>query len=164
LAQQRRHSIESKRRREEEAGLIDDLHRPSQDEEQMSLFAALSSTVLSDSPPVDGLDPTEDDVVASAADLAGHDVDLPPPPPLAGGSDVAPAGLDSIRTRRQQKESLRARNADRVRALVNLTGNGHAQINSELNKQAGIGRITDATVPELERRLAKADAWLTKIS
>ena len=92
-------------------------------------------------------------------------VDLPPPPPLAGVREPGtPDGLGAIRTRKQEKESLRTRNADRVRALVNLTGQPHAAINSELNRLAGIGRITDATVPQLEKRLQEADSWLTKIS
>lgn len=163
IAMQRRHSIEARRTREADGSVLDDLHRPVRDEEQMSLFAALSSSVISSSPPVDGIDPTED-VVAGGADLAGHLVDLPPPPPLAGVRAEAPDGLGAIRTRKQEKESLRTRNADRVRALVNLTGQPHAAINGELNRMAGISRITDATVPQLQKRLDKADAWLTKIS
>lgn len=164
IAQQRRHSIEARRTREADGSVLDDYKRATGDEEQMSLFAALSSSVLTATPPVDGIDPTED-IVAGGADLAGHMVDLPPPPPLAGFSDPGtPDGLGAIRTRKQEKESLRTRNADRVRALVNLTGQPHAAINSELNRLAGIGRITDATVPQLEKRLKQADAWLTKIS
>jgi superfamily II DNA or RNA helicase len=165
IAMQRRHSIEVRRRREEDGvgASLDDLSRPTRDEEQMSLFAALSSSVLTASPPTDGIDPNED-VLAGGGDLAGHLVDLPPPPPLAGVLAGTPDGLGAIRTRKQEKESLRTRNADRVRALVNLTGQPHASINSELNRLAGIARIIDATVPQLEKRLHKADAWLTKIS
>ena len=164
IAQQRRHSIEVRRTREADGSALDDYKRASGDEEQMSLFAALSSSVLTATPPVDGIDPAED-LVSGGGDLAGHMVDLPPPPPLAGVRDSGtPDGLGAIRTRKQEKESLRTRNADRVRALVNLTGQPHAAINSELNRLAGIGRITDATVPQLEKRLREADSWLTKIS
>lgn len=167
IAQRRRHSIEHRRRREEEHGAaVDDLHQPIRDEEQMSLFAALSSTVLTEAAPEDGLDPRED-LVATAADLEGYPVDLPPPPPLPGRADEAtgrPAGLSSIRTRKQEKESLRTRNADRVRAIVNLTGQGHAQINGELNRLSGIDRIAEATVQQLEKRLEQADRWLEKLA
>jgi len=164
IATQRRHSIEARRRREEAgfSAVLDDLNRPIRDEEQMSLFTALSSTVLTQAPPTDGLDPHED-VLGDAADLEGFAVDLPPPPPLAAGDPATPSGLGRLRTRKQEKESLRARNADRVRALVNLTGQPHAAINGELNRLAGITRITDATVPQLEKRLTKADSWLDRL-
>ena len=161
IATQRRHSIEVRRRREEEgySAALDDLGRPIRDEEQMSLFAALSSTVLTQAPPTDGVDPSED-LLGGPADLVGYPVDLPPPPPLASSRTATPSGLGTLRTRRQEKESLRARNADRVRALVNLTGQPHAAINGELNRLAGIQRIPDATVTQLEKRLQAADHWL----
>jgi len=58
---------------------------------------------------------------------------------------------------------LRNRNADRVRAIVNLTGQPHAQVNGELNRLAGIDRITEATVTQLDKRLVEADRWLSKL-
>ncbi len=166
IATQRRHSIEARRRREQDGynPALDDLSQPIRDEEQISLFTPLYSSVLTASPPVDGIDPRENDQPITAADLVGHPVDLPPPPPLAGTANFVPDGLGSIRTRKQEKESLRSRNADRVRALVNLTGQPHAQINNQLNQMAGITRITDATIQQLEKRLRAADAWLTRIS
>jgi superfamily II DNA or RNA helicase len=166
IAQQRRHSIDKRRERDgDDPAALDELRRPSGGEEQMSLFAALSSTVLTAAPPTDGIDPHED-LVSRPDDMVGYPVDLPPPPPLPGRGD-APSpggGLASIRTRKQEKESLRTRNADRVRAIVNLTGQSHAQINGELNRLAGIDRITEATVAQLEKRLVEADKWLSRLA
>ncbi len=165
IAQQRRHSIDRRRERDgDDPAALDELRRPPGGEEQMSLFAALSSTVLTEAPPTDGLDPHED-LLARPDDMVGYPVDLPPPPPLPGRSDGAePGGLASIRTRKQEKEGLRTRNADRVRAIVNLTGQSHAHVNGELNRLAGIDRITEATVAQLERRIVEADTWLGRLA
>ncbi len=164
ITQQRRHSIERRRTRESDDAIVDPLRRPTRDEEQMSLFAALSSTVLTQAPPLDGLDPTED-LEATGADLVGYLVDLPPAPPLPGRSRAAsPGGLDAIRSRKAEKESLRTRNADRLRAIVNLTGQSHAQVNGELNRLTGIAKVNDATLDQLEHRLVVADAWLAALA
>ena len=39
---------------------------------------------------------------------------------------------------------------------------GHAEVNAELNRQVGIRRITEATLDQLEARLAAAEKWLRK--
>ena len=164
IAQQRRHSIEARRRRAEDEldGVLDDLHRPVRAEEQMSLFAALSSTVLTDAPPEDGIDPAED-LAAHAEDLVGFAVDLPPAPPLPNAATSEPGGLDTIRSRKAEKERLRGLNADRARTIVHLSGLSHAHVNSELNQRANVGRVTEATVIELARRLATADDWIDQL-
>ena len=41
--------------------------------------------------------------------------------------------------------------------LVRRTGQTHAQVNSELNRLSGVGRITEATVGQLRRRLEVAE-------
>ncbi len=38
----------------------------------------------------------------------------------------------------------------------------HAQVNAELNRLAGLHRISDATSAQLERRLTHATRWLAK--
>ncbi len=43
---------------------------------------------------------------------------------------------------------------------MHLTGKTHAQINAFLNKKIGIKRITEASVFQLERRLALAKTLL----
>ena len=85
-------------------------------------------------------------------------VDLDPLPPLAGGGG-GPTGL----TRRQQKEALRDANADLARALVARTGLTHAQVNAEMNRLAGVSRVSEATLEQLQKRLDKAEAWYQKV-
>jgi acetate kinase len=51
-------------------------------------------------------------------------------------------------------------NSEVVRDLVHATGKTHAQVNAVLNKKAGLKRITEASVFQLERRLKMAKALL----
>ena len=62
------------------------------------------------------------------------------------------------------KKRLRERNADQARELVRMTGMSHAQVNGQLNRDAGVGKITEATVEQLERRLRLADAWIRRLT
>ena len=62
----------------------------------------------------------------------------------------------------EQKQILRDKNTERAKAIALHTGYSHAKVNSELNRSVHIKRITEATVAELERRLEKADQWLTQ--
>lgn len=67
---------------------------------------------------------------------------------------TSPPASDCVsRTRRQEKKRLRERNAEVVLAIARRTGQSHAQVNAELNRQSGVGRITEATVAQLQRRL-----------
>jgi superfamily II DNA or RNA helicase len=163
LAQERRHSIEARRRAMEEVAF--DSQSPTRGEEQLSLFQALSSTVLGgdahDAPnkPSDGVDPLED-VDAALDELAGFDVELPPPPPLPGRAPDPVSSLAEMRTRESQKRDLRDFNSVRVTELARLTGWDHARVNGELNRRAGIKSIAEATVGELATRLREADRWI----
>jgi hypothetical protein len=38
----------------------------------------------------------------------------------------------------------------------------HARVNAELNRLSAVRRVSEATVEQLERRLASADKWLAK--
>jgi superfamily II DNA or RNA helicase len=160
IAQARRHSIELRRgAREAEPGELDERRVRERGEEQMSLFAALSSTMVDvDEPPPDGIDPHED-IVAEPADARAFTIDLPPPPPLPGrfgaADDIPLSG-----TRRGEKTRLRDRNASLVADLARLTGLGHRAVNAELNRLAGIVRVDDATVDQLRRRAEHGRAWL----
>jgi superfamily II DNA or RNA helicase len=163
IAQARRHSIEMRRvRREAEPGELDGRRVVERAEEQMSLFAALSSTVLGDHDGLaqdgvthDGIDPAED-VVPEPADSRAFTIELPPPPPLPGRLD----GTATSGTRRGEKTRLRDRNAALVADLARVTGLGHRAINGELNRLAGLVRIDEATVDQLERRAEHARRWL----
>ena len=63
-------------------------------------------------------------------------------------------------TRREAKQRLRDANADVARELARHTGLTHAQVNGELNRRAGIQRVAQATLDQLERRLRMADRWM----
>jgi hypothetical protein len=164
LAQERRHSIEARRRAAEAAGF--DKQPDPRSEEQLSLFEARSSTIVggassdgSSSAPADGVDPSEDVEVGVDA-FAGFDVVLPPPPPLPGRQPDPLSALSEMRTRESEKRDLRDFNTVRVTELARLTGWDHAKINGELNRRAGIRSIAEATVAQLEKRLREADRWI----
>ena len=93
-----------------------------------------------------------------SADDNAIEVKLAPLPMVA----VPIASVDG-RTRRQTKDALRVANAAAVRDLARRTGLTHRQVNAELNRQAGLRRVTEATVAELEMRLEQAERWLGKL-
>lgn len=165
IALQRRHSIDKRpasERIERDPAALDD---PT---EQMSLFSALSSSVLEDSVAVDeadGIDPNEAPIVSTVGDLVGHPFDLPPPPPLAGRAVVdVPHALADIRSRFSGKRELRDKNSDRVRTIARILGWEHRAVNAELNRRSGVHRITEATAQQLEKRLGTAEDWLEELT
>lgn len=164
IAMQRRHSVEKRPTSEapRDPAALDDR------EEQMSLFSALSSTVIEEQAATghDGIDPEESPVHSGAGDLVGHPFDLPPPPPLAGRSNepAVPEALADIRSRFVGKRQLRDRNSDRVRTIAQILNWEHRAVNGELNRRSGIFRITEATTQQLEHRLSCADDWLEELT
>ena len=161
IAMERRHSIDKRPAPEAPREVAFD-----DSTEQMSLFSALSSSVVDEADGVDGLDPSEAAVIASGADLIGHPFDLPPPPPLAGrnATPAIPEELAELRSRFANKRELRDRNADRARTIARLVGWEHRAVNGELNRRSGVHRITEATAQQLERRLAVAEEWLDELT
>jgi len=161
IADQRRHSLRKRDRERAEAdpAALD----PMGEEEQLSLFAALSSVATDEEVhAVWDEDDVDDDLLTAAEDDLELVHDLAPPPPLAGTMRSAGEfGIDlggaAARTRREEKKRLRERNAEIVSLLVRRTGRSPAQINAELNRLAGIGRITEATVAQLRARLDAAE-------
>lgn len=156
IAEARRHSLRRTRREDEdETGRDGDGRADLRDVtgEQMSLFAALSA--IATGAPSDGApwhEPMPDDW-ADGID-ASIEVELAPPPPVAA-MEPGTAGL----TRRQVKDRLRQANADAARDIARASGLTHPQVNLELNRLAGIRRITEATEPQLEDRLRHARRW-----
>ena len=164
LAEQRTHSL----KRRESDGEQPPVELDGVDlgeEDQLSLFQAISATPMGDGP-----DPDPDSIFDDAhpEDLihepGGDDLELeielvPPPPLAAGGHDGATITV----SRTQRKRELRQANADRVQMLVHLTGLDHKVVNARLNEEARIERIAQATVTDLERRLARADRWIDRI-
>ena len=164
IAEQRRHSL--RRKDDDERGTgedaLDELPGTEPQEEQLSLFSVLSAVALgapfepewvADDHDVEwGDDAVEDDDPELTITLA------PPPRPGAGGP-----GSTHHRTRREHKAHLREENADWARDLVRVTGLTHAQVNSELNRLSGVGKVSEATVEQLERRLQAAESWFRRL-
>jgi superfamily II DNA or RNA helicase len=147
IAEQRRHSL--KRRDEEFERRL--MESPEQDGDQISLFAAISA-VATEAAEDSHFDFTDDDGGGFEIELT-----LAPPPPL-GGADT-PGDVP----RGERKRQLRAANTHVAREIARRTGLTHVRVNAELNKLSGIGRIAQATIDELERRLVAGNKWLAKV-
>jgi len=166
IAEARRHVLRPPTERDDEFS-PDDLEREATREldlmpEQLSLFSVLSSvatgmsvhaftedglTLFDDEPDIPEPETTELDELA---------IDLPDVPTDAGF--VLP-GSKSIAER---KEELRQLNMDIAKRLVDNTGFGHARIQAELNRLAGIASVGSATNDQLERRLRHGETWLRR--
>ncbi len=161
IAEQRRHSLRRKEKPDEEDPLTPEPQRwvtmETDDAEQLSLFAPLSA-VATGAPETwsPWHEPLPDD---GAEHDRSIEVELAPPPPVAGLADGAAA---PGATRRQRKDALRVANAEVARDLVRRSGWSHAQVNAELNRLAGLRRITEATVEQLQARLHHAERWLAR--
>ena len=175
LAESRRHSLRRRAERDEvaEEPELDPIEDG--EEEQMSLFAVIGAVslgeagghehVADDDEGVFGEDP--DGELVDGREDAGVELVLLPPPLPGGAAPRAGAGTDggadddaSRMSVRQRKLVLRDANADVARELVRATGWSHPQVNAELNRLAGIRRISEATLEQLERRLAEGRRWL----
>ena len=152
LAEQRNHSLRRRREAAEEFERAEVVDRTPK--EQMSLFAAISA-VATDT--ADFSLNADDDLRLAEDTDHGIEVHLPPPP-MPGGGVLAPDV-----PRHEQKNLLRGYNADRARTIVQLSGLDHANVNSELNRLAGVKRISEATVAQLQSRLKHADRWLARL-
>ncbi len=153
IADARRHSL----RKETREG--DDEREAAEPADQMSLFAVHSATAsdldVEDDIFVDD-DPNEPEVAESeelVIDLAS--VPLPGGAALAFGS----AGGD-----RNERDRLRRVNADLARQLVDATGMAHKAVNGELNRRAGVTKISEATIIQLNKRSRAAEDWLRQES
>lgn len=158
IAEQRRHSL---RRADALAAGGDpsageDAVRPEPaGESQMSLFAPLAARATAhlgvggaeDAEWVGAPEPDDDDALV---------IELAPVPRTAGDPSAAPLPA------RERRRILRDANAAVVAELVRAVDMSHAQINSELNRTVGIGRVGEATIDQLERRRAAALAWLAR--
>ena len=84
-------------------------------------------------------------------------LDLPEIPTAAG---LVPSGSLSVAER---KDDLRTRNAHVAKRLVDITGWGHAKVQGEMNRLAGVTRVATATTEQLERRLRYSESWLRRL-
>jgi superfamily II DNA or RNA helicase len=163
LAEQRAHSL---KRREDEGDQVpvelDAL--PLDGDDQLSLFQAISATVLDQGDPSSIFDDAHPEDLIVEPDMEGlHlEIELLPPPPLVGGGDPGSVGTITV-SRTQRKRELRQTNSDRARMLTHLTGLSPEVINGRLNTDAGIRSIGEATLKDLEKRLALADRWIDRV-
>ncbi|MBW2272975.1 MAG: DEAD/DEAH box helicase [Deltaproteobacteria bacterium] len=143
-------------------------------EEQLGLFAPISAVAHDTSEPAEESpwDDEESEALEAAFALeAGgggtEDRDFVPLPAPAGPQsapgELARSGAPAGSSIRQRKKTLRSLNTERARVLAQLTGSDYASVNGELNRLAGIRRVTEATAGQLERRLNAANGWLRRL-
>lgn len=153
IAEQRRHSLRRSGRDEQDGAARPELPEAPMAGDQLSLFAALSAVTVGDAVP---FTPWHEPLPDAWAD--GHDpsieVELGPPPPL--GAAAGP--LEGL-TRRQAKDRLRLANAEAAKDIARVSGLTFAGVNLELNRLAGIRRVTEATEEQLRLRLEAARRW-----
>jgi superfamily II DNA or RNA helicase len=154
IAEARRHSL--RRVRRDDADEAPDAERREDVPmlgDQLSLFAALSAVVAGDEP---GHAPWHEALPEDWADGidASIEVELGPPPPL-----MAPLDGEAGLTRREAKDRLRVANAEAAKDIGRVSGLSFAAVNLELNRQAGIRRVTEATASQLQARLHAARRW-----
>ncbi|MHB1782208.1 MAG: hypothetical protein ACYCTE_05875, partial [Acidimicrobiales bacterium] len=65
--------------------------------------------------------------------------------------------------RTELREQLRVANSAIARSLARRTGWSHAKVNAELNRLAGLARVTEATIAQLESRLRHGERWLGRV-
>ena len=161
IADARRHSLRKRsgddgdRFASDELDDRDRLEREDDDGEQLSMFAVISA-VAHDAPAESVPELFAEDPTEPWGDPPpdGYEIHLAVPP-LPGGGEGSGAP-----TRAAQKRDLRAANSVIATELVHVTGMSHRAVNAELNRLAGITRITEATVVELERRRLAGERWL----
>ena len=162
ISEARRHLL--KRKEDEDDPGQGDIEDPMagmlEDGEQMSLFQAVAATATTDTSEPEWFDTS----VFPQADQAGVPLELFPPPtpggvthPLDDPGGAAPA------PRHVTKAQMRQRNADLARVLARRANLNHRSVNAELNKKSGIAKISEATVADLERRLAVGEKWLARL-
>ena len=136
--------------------------------EQLSLFGVISAVateteVHGSSQPTarDAWDQRADD---PAWDDPGLTIELSALPAVGPLGPAPQASDGKAPTRSEHKRKLRDRNAELARWLARQTGWGHAKVNAELNRLAGINRVTEATVEQLERRIRQAERWYERLT
>lgn len=181
IAEARRHVLRPPEVDDDGDDRSDELDRQQHDDdataEQLSLFSVVSSTATAvtvhtvnargvqyePSFDPDDLRPTRyDDEPAIPEPATGLDptlsIELARVPTPAG---TIPMGRLSVAER---KDDLRTRNAGVAKRLVDMTGWTHARVQAEMNRLAGIARISSATTDQLERRLRYAESWLRRLT
>jgi superfamily II DNA or RNA helicase len=162
IAEQRRHSLFKRARPDDDgfdpeaATALDELG----DDEQLSLFQAMSAVVtgMEGGEDPDGDDDDSPEELVWDDDEGDESLELVLPPlnrRRSGG--VVVAGTASLA---EAKSKLRKENAELVAHLVAVTGRSHREVNGELNRLAGVRKVTEATADQLQRRLVAGERWV----
>ena len=164
IAEERRHFLKQSGQDDADDGAMVDEVSTARDDEQLSLFAAVSAR------------PSGDAVVHRADEHLGlfgslddepHDdgfeLQLMEAPhleqrPAAQGATTA--GMTPV----QRRRALRDANSVIVRAIAGRTGMTHAQVNGELNRMSGVTSVAQASADDLERRRDKGAKWLARLT
>jgi superfamily II DNA or RNA helicase len=166
IAEARRHVLRAPGDTDEHDGELLDRLSPDAGElgvEQLSLFSVVSSTATGISTHAfteQGIQMFDDEPEVPEPVLADDSslvLDLPLVPTASG--TVA----DSTLSVAERKDDLRTRNADVAKRLVDLTGWNHARVQAEMNRLAGISKVSVATIDQLERRLRYSESWLRRL-
>ena len=168
IAEARRHVLRPPSERDDEHAaddaLLDTLVADDDlSHEQLSLFSVLSSTATGitvhaiTEAGIEHFDDEPDPPVPEFADDPDLALSLPEVPTEAG---LRPWSSLSVAER---KDDLRTRNADVAKRLVDMTGWNHARVQGEMNRLAGVTKVSTATVEQLERRLRYAESWLRRL-
>ncbi len=158
IADSRRHSLDKNTRDSD-----DERSQDRDNDDQMSLFSVLSATATDADAELDVLsihdEPIADEEVEGQLSLEALTLDLRQLPPPAVGATQGAAPLGG-RFDRNERDRLRRVNTDLTKELVDLTGRPHAQVNAELNRRAGVVKVSEATIIQLNRRSRAAEDWL----
>jgi superfamily II DNA or RNA helicase len=159
IAEQRRHSL---RRQERDAAPLEPAAFDEIEREQLSLFSVISAVALEVD---DELPEWRTDELHDAPEPDRDEGVVVELPPLRRSTATLAATGDTgdALPRHQHKRRLRARNAELARAIAHLSGLAHAHVNRELNRLAGVNRVTEATLEQLDRRARVADQWLARL-
>lgn len=166
IAEARRHVLNPPSQNDDEFspdGELDALVSDDDLFEQLSLFSVVSSTatgikfhaVTEDG--VQMFDDEPDPAEPVFAEDPGLAIELPDIPTEAGLVSWSTLSIA------EKKDDLRTRNADVAKRLVDITGWGHARLQGEMNRLAGVTKVSTATVDQLERRLRYSESWLRRL-
>ena len=170
IAEARRHVLrppqanDDEIRLEREAAELDSTSTPDE-AEQLSLFSVLSAVATGMSihtVTAEGVAYDDEPELAPGAGDAGDgelpalDLVLPEIPTDAGFV------REGSRSTAEIKDDLRTRNAQVAQRLVDLTGLSHGKVNAEMNRLAGVTKVSSATTEQLERRLRYSESWLRR--
>jgi superfamily II DNA or RNA helicase len=152
IAEQRRHSLRKARHDDEDDRPADARMDEAMTGDQLSLFAALSAVAV-ETGEAAWHEPLPDDW--SDVGDGGIEIELGPLPPVAALTADGGIGL----TRREVKDRLRLANAEAAKDIARFSDLTYAAVNLELNRLAGVRRVTEATEEQLRGRLQAARRW-----